>query len=204
MLGSPIAVRTRSKSNIRTLMRIIAGRLSRRRLRAPKGHKTRPTMERTRESLFHLVESRLSLYEASVLDLFAGTGALGLEAISRGARTVTYVEKDPRVLKYARQNAQDLEVEDQCWFLRSDAVSYLEKYSGPPLDLIMADPPYDLEEMDRLPDLALAHLKPHGIFTLEHDTRIFFDEHPHLDTSRPYGRTIVSLFLKEAPEDRES
>ena len=181
-------------------MRIIAGRLSRKRLRAPKGHKTRPTMERTRESLFHLVESRLVLYDANVLDLFAGTGALGLEAISRGARTVTYVENDPRVLKYARQNARDLEVEEQCWFLRSDALSYLEEYSGPPLDLIMADPPYDLEDMDRLPDLALAHLKPHGVFTLEHDTRIFFDEHPHLDTSRPYGRTIVSLFLKEAPE----
>lgn len=182
-------------------MRIIAGRLQRRQLRAPKGHLTRPTTDRTRESLFSLVESRLNLYEAEVLDLFAGTGALGLEAISRGARIVTFVEKRPRVLKYARENAENLEVADQCWFKRGDAVAFLEDYSGPPFDLIMADPPYELEAMARMPDLALPHLKPHGLFTLEHDTRIFFDEHPHLDTSRPYGRTIVTVFRKEPLDD---
>lgn len=181
-------------------MRIIAGRLKRKRLRAPKGHETRPTTDRTRESLFHLVESRLHLYDAEVLDLFAGTGALGLEAISRGARIATFVEQDGRVLRYARENAEQLEVDEQCWFVRGDAVSYLEDYNGPPFDLIMADPPYELDDMARLPDLALPHLKPHGLCTLEHDTRIFFDDHPHLDTSRPYGRTIVSVF-RAAPQD---
>lgn len=182
-------------------MRIIAGRFRRRPLRAPKGHLTRPTTDRARESIFNLVESRLDLHGADVLDLFAGTGAMGLEALSRGAAAVTFVEKTSRVLKFARENAAELAVDDACAFLRSDAFSYLERYSGPPFDLIFADPPYHIEQLGRLPDLALPHLKPDGLFVLEHDTRIFFDDHPALDTSRPYGRTIASLFR---PVDMEA
>ncbi len=175
-------------------MRIIAGRLRRRALRAPKGLLTRPTTDRVREALFNLIDSRLDLDGINVLDLFAGTGSLGLEAISRGAAAVSFVELQARVLKVTRQNAADLGVTDLCWFLRADAVSYLERYNGPPFDLILADPPYDLEALPRLPDLAVPHLKPGGFFLLEHDARLVFDDHPHLDTSRPYGRTIVSVF----------
>lgn len=188
-------------------MRIIAGRFGGRVLKSPQGHLTRPSTARTRESLFGLVDSRIFLDGAEVLDLFAGTGALGLEALSRGAAFVTFVEQDPEVLEYARENARMLAVEDQCFFLQSDAVAYLERYSGPPFDLIMADPPYDLDAMGRMPDLAVPHLKPDGVFTLEHDSRIFFDEHPHLTTSRPYGRTIVSLFrppLEPEGEEEEA
>lgn len=182
-------------------MHIIAGRFKGHTLYAPQGHRTRPTTNRTREALFSLVESRLDLAEAEVLDLFAGTGALGLEAISRGASFVTFIEEKPDVLDYARDNAERLDVADQCLFIRQDAVAFLEDYSGPAVELIMADPPYTLDAMRRLPDLALQHLKPYGVFTLEHDTRHFFDEHPNLDTSRPYGRTIVSVFLPELSEE---
>ena len=179
-------------------MRIIAGRLRSRTLDTPQGHLTRPTMDRTRESLFHLVESRMDMRDAEVLDLFAGSGALGLEAISRGAASVTFVESSGAVLPYARKNAAALEVEDDCWFLRSDAVSYLENYNGPPFDLIMADPPYALEAMTRLPDLARPHLTPGGLFILEHDKRHQFDESTDgFDTSRPYGRTHVTVFRAE-------
>lgn len=175
-------------------MRIIAGRFARRKLFSPKGHLTRPTMSQTRESLFHLVESRMELGGAHVLDLFAGTGAIGLEALSRGAESVTFVESSGRVLKFAHRNAEELGVVDQCVFIKTDAVSYLERYSGPPFDLIVADPPYDLEAMPRMPRLALPHAAQTGLFILEHDRRIFFDEHPNLDTCRPYGRTFVSVF----------
>lgn len=181
-------------------MRIIAGRFKRQPLRAPAGHATRPTTDRTRESLFNLVESRLALGGAEVLDLFAGTGALGLEALSRGAAFATFVEKQGAVLSCARQNAAALGVEAQSLFLSRDAVTFLRTYAGPPFDLIMADPPYTLGALPRLPDLALPHLCAHGVFTLEHDTRHAFDAHPALDTSRPYGRTIVSLFRPPAPE----
>ena len=182
-------------------MRIIAGRLRRRSLRAPKGLLTRPTTDRVREAIFNLIESRLALDGTDVLDLFAGTGSLGLEAVSRGAATVSFVEMQAGVLKVARQNAADLGVADLCRFLRADAVAYLERYHGPPFDLILADPPYDLEALPSLPDLALPHLNPGGLFLLEHDARLTFDDHPHLDTSRPYGRTIVSVFRADSPED---
>ncbi len=182
-------------------MRIIAGRFKRHALKAPEGHRTRPTTSRTRESLFNLVQSRMSLAGAEVMDLFAGTGALGLEAISRGAGFVTFVEMKPDVLAVARENAARLGVEAQGLFVRLDAVAFMEQYGGPAVDLIMADPPYTLEAMRRLPDLALPHLNPGGLFTLEHDTHHFFDEHPNLDTSRPYGRTIVSVFREKVKSE---
>lgn len=159
-------------------------------------------MSQTRESLYHLVGSRMEIEGADVLDLFAGTGALGLEAISRGARTATFVESDGRVLKYTRRNAEELDVLASCSFLRADAVAYLQRYRGTGFDLILADPPYELEAMDRLPALALPHVRPGGLFVLEHDRRIFFDDHPALDTCRPYGRTFVSVF--RSPEAVET
>lgn len=184
-------------------MRIIAGRLRRQRLQAPPGQTTRPTTDRTRESLFNLVYSRLDLEGAEVLDLFAGTGSLGLEAISRGAITVTFVEAQSGVLKYARMNAKELGVEDYGTFVRTNAVDFMRRYAGPPYDLILADPPYELAELPSLPALALPHLKPGGLFVLEHDVRHRFDDHPRLDTSRAYGRTIVSVFSAPGEEDEE-
>lgn len=180
-------------------MRIIAGRLRRRSLKAPKGRLTRPTSDRVREAIFNLIESRMDIESADVLDLFAGTGALGLEAISRGAVAVTMVEANAAVLKVARDNAAGLGVDDALDAFRADAVAFLERYSGPPFDLILADPPYDLDTLHRLPGLALPHLKPHGLFALEHDRRHDFAAHPGLETSRPYGRTIVSIFRKADP-----
>jgi len=184
-------------------MRIIAGRFGGHGLKSPPGHETRPSTSRVRESLFSLVQARIYLEGAEVLDLFAGTGALGLEAISRGASLVTFVEQKGDVLEYARENAEKLGVEDKCIFIQGDAVDYLRNYAGPELDLIMADPPYKLEEMQELPDLAIPHLQRDGVFTLEHSSHDWFDDHPHLMTSRPYGRTIVSLFRPPLPPKEE-
>jgi len=158
-------------------------------------------MSQTRESMFHLIESRINLKHADVLDLFAGTGALGLESISRGADSVTFVEKHSGILKYARRNAEELGVIEYCHFIRADAVALLERYSGLPFDIIIADPPYDLKDKERLPDLTLPHLKPDGLFVLEHDRRIDFTNYPELDTSRTYGRTHVSVFIKPVLEN---
>ena len=175
-------------------MRIVAGKFKSRSLASPKGQLTRPTTDRVRESLFNMVHSLGGLHEKRVLDLFAGTGALGLEALSRGASTVTFVEKNPKVFQYARQNAETLGVQSQCSFLTADAIAFLKRPSRIGFDYIFADPPYELEGMDLLPERAQEHLSDSGIFILEHDKRIFFDEHPRLITSRKYGRTIVSIF----------
>lgn len=185
-------------------MKIIAGQFGGHGLKSPSGHRTRPSTARTRESLFGLVDARIDLSGAEVLDLFAGTGALGLEAISRGAALVTFVEQDGRVLDYVRENAEKLGVEDRCIYIQGNAVEYIRQYGGPELDLIMADPPYELDAMEEMPDLAVPHLQRHGIFTLEHSSHHWFDEHPHLVTSRSYGRTIVSLFRPPLPADYEA
>ena len=175
-------------------MRIIAGHLRRRVIKAPRGLITRPTADRTRESIFNLLESRMDLEGAQVLDLFAGTGSLGFEAISRGADAVTFVESSGKVLKCCRQNAAELGVEDACVFYQSDVTDFLRAAAGPPYDLILADPPYELGFLARLPELTRPLLKPDGLFVLEHDRRHAFDDHPRLNTSRAYGRTTVTIF----------
>ncbi len=184
-------------------MRIIAGEFGGHGLKSPSGHETRPSTARVRESLFSLVDARIYLDGAEVLDLFAGTGALGLEAISRGASLVTFVEEKGHVLDYARANAEKLGVKDRCLFIQADAVEYIRQYEGPELDLIMADPPYKLDAMQEMPDLAVPTLHVDGVFTLEHSSHDWFDEHPHQMTSRPYGRTIVSLFRPPLPPEEE-
>ncbi|NNF59527.1 MAG: 16S rRNA (guanine(966)-N(2))-methyltransferase RsmD [Rhodothermaceae bacterium] len=175
-------------------MRIIGGQFKRRTLQVPKGHDVRPTTDRVREALFNLLHARRSLTGARVLDLFAGSGALGLEAISRGAASVTFVDADPRVLRVARANATSLGVERACSFLRADALAHLHRPSGARYDLVFADPPYDLAALPALPALAQPHLADEGFFVLEHDTRHDFAEHPDLVVTRAYGRTVISIF----------
>lgn len=192
-------------------MRIIAGRFRSRLLAAPKGHLTRPTLDRTRESLFNMIESRMDLRGARVLDLFAGTGALGLEALSRGAVHVTFVESEQKVLRVLEDNVRSLGVESETATLRGDAAAFIERYRGPAFDLILVDPPYRLESLARMPGLALPHLAPGGLLSVEHDKTLSFDEHPRLEKRRKYGRTIVSLFgapvdetEEDAPEESEA
>ncbi len=175
-------------------MRIIAGNYRGRKLTRPKNLSTRPTTDRVREALFSLVEARISLRNARLLDLFSGTGALALEGISRGAESVILVESDPKAVDAAQKNADSLELSSYCHFIFGDAVTYLQRYQGPPLDLILADPPYDLEAMLDLPDLALPNLRSGGLLVIEHDSQTQFSGHLNLNTSRGYGRTHVSIF----------
>ena len=178
-------------------MRIVGGRLARRGIDAPKGAQTRPTTDRVREALFNLLGTRIALDGARVLDAFAGSGALGLEALSRGAAHATFVERHGPTLALARRNAAALGVEAQATFVRGDALAVLRR-PGPEADLILADPPYDLDAVPTLPVLARARLGADGLFVLEHDARHTFDGAPGHLLSRTYGRTVLSLF--EAPE----
>ncbi|MEM1116235.1 MAG: 16S rRNA (guanine(966)-N(2))-methyltransferase RsmD [Bacteroidota bacterium] len=174
-------------------MRIVGGRLARRTIEAPKGRHTRPTTDRVREALFNLLGARVHLDGARVLDLFAGSGALGLEALSRGAAHATFVERHGPTLAVARRNAASLEVEAQAAFVRADALAFL-RTPGPEADLVLADPPYDLAAIPEVPALARARLGEGGLLALEHDARHAFDDAPGCLLSRAYGRTVVSLF----------
>ena len=122
-------------------MRIIAGEWRRRELRAPPGEGTRPTADRTRETLFSMLASRLGSFEGlSVGDLFAGSGALGLEALSRGAAQCLFVENDAAALRALRANIAALRVQAQC-AVNAGSVLTLGPAKAP-LDLILLDPPY--------------------------------------------------------------
>ena len=121
-------------------MRIIAGALRGRKLEAPEGMATRPTADRVRETLFSMLTSRLGSFEGlRVADLFAGSGALGLEALSRGAAFACFVEQDRRAIDAIRANITALGVEDRCQLVARSALALAP---AEPFDLIFADPPY--------------------------------------------------------------
>jgi 16S rRNA (guanine966-N2)-methyltransferase len=120
-------------------MRIIAGKWRGRPIEAPGGRSTRPTADRVRETLFSMLSSRIGSFEdLRVADLFAGSGALGLEAVSRGARSATFVETDPQALNAIRRNADKLGASVQVL-----SASALALPRSEPFDLIFADPPYE-------------------------------------------------------------
>lgn len=121
-------------------MRIIAGTLRGRKLQAPPGSRTRPTADRVRETLFSMLTSRLGTFEElRVADLYAGSGALGLEAISRGASHASFVEADSKAAAAIRANAEALHIADRVRIVPGSALA-LPKVQ--PFDLILADPPY--------------------------------------------------------------
>ena len=178
-------------------MRVTGGALARRTLEAPKGRHTRPTTDRVREALFNLVGARLDLDGAAVLDLFAGSGALGVEALSRGGAHATFVERHGPTLAVARRNADALGLAERAAFVRADALAALRQPAGPlaaRFDLVLADPPYSLDALPDLPALARPRLAPGGLLALEHDARHTFDAAPGWLLSRAYGGTVVSLF----------
>jgi len=143
-------------------MRIIAGALRGRRIDAPRGRDTRPTTDRVRESLFqHLEVARLDggFVDRHVLDLFAGSGALGLEALSRGAASVTFVDHGRAALQCLQQNVTTLGVAAQATVVRGRLPAWLARVSAPARgwDLVFADPPYARDGIDDV----LVALRPH-------------------------------------------
>ena len=122
-------------------LRIIAGELGGRRIRTPPGAGVRPTSERVREALFSILGP--SVVDARVLDAFAGSGALGIEALSRGARAAEFIESAPDALAVLRSNVAGLGLGDRARIVQAGAVSALaRRLVRPPFDLILADPPY--------------------------------------------------------------
>jgi 16S rRNA (guanine966-N2)-methyltransferase len=181
-------------------VRIIAGQWRGRKLAAPKGDVTRPTADRTRETLFSMLTSRLGDFEGlQVADLFAGSGALGLEALSRGAASCLFVEQDRAALDAIRANITALGARDQTRLEAGSATQL--RAATQPLDLILADPPYHSGAgevaLDRL--LRLGWIGPQTWVSLE----TAFNEDPAInglvvETERKIGKAKLSL-LRLAP-----
>jgi 16S rRNA (guanine966-N2)-methyltransferase len=169
-------------------MRIIAGEWKGRALRAPAGRLIRPTPDRVREAWMSIVQ--LDLPGARVLDLFAGTGALGLEALSRGADHVDFVEHDPRSLRALQGNIDALGAATRCSVHRADALEYLARLRTHDDDVAFADPPYRL---GLARDVALLWLSApfSTIFGVEHEAT---ETLPEGGDRRKYGDTAITLY----------
>ncbi|HYN10638.1 MAG TPA: 16S rRNA (guanine(966)-N(2))-methyltransferase RsmD [Vicinamibacterales bacterium] len=154
-------------------MRIIAGTLRGRRLQAPPGSRVRPTSDSLRETLFNVLGP--SLDGARVLDAFAGTGALGLEAISRGAAHATFVERDPTALRVLRENIDACGAAEACAIIRGNFPIALEQPKSlnaqRSFDLILLDPPYEIEDLLAVVAAAAAFAASSGRVVLEHSRR---------------------------------
>lgn len=179
-------------------MRIIAGSLRGRSLVAPKGLDTRPTSARVRESLFqHLTSAWLggSFDGLRVLDLYAGSGALGIEALSRGAAEVTFVEKHPKALAALERNLTSLGVEDSTRAIRSPVERYLSRSSGTRFDLVFADPPYAIVDGESLQHGVSPLLAEGGILCIEHSSRtqVVAQEGFAHGSTRQYGDTTITI-----------
>jgi 16S rRNA (guanine966-N2)-methyltransferase len=151
-------------------MRIIAGEFKGRRLRAPRWDGLRPTSDKLRETLFNVVAPHIA--GARVLDVFAGTGAVGLESISRGAARAVFVESDRRAAALIRENVELCGASDRCAIIRGAAEHVLHApVDGDPFDLVMLDPPYAYEPVHVVVRAAAGHLAPGGWLILEHAIR---------------------------------
>jgi 16S rRNA (guanine(966)-N(2))-methyltransferase RsmD len=150
-------------------MRVIAGRLKGRRLKAPHWDGLRPTSDKLRETLFNILGSRID--GARVLDGYAGTGAVGIEAISRGARQVTFVEQDRRAAALIAENLTACAVEGGYTIERGDLVAVLPRLGTSAFDLILLDPPYDTMTTTAALEAAARALARDGLLVLEHATR---------------------------------
>ena len=174
-------------------MRIIAGQWRGRRLVAPEGLATRPTADRVREALFSMLSSRLGTFEGlRVADLFAGSGALGLEALSRGAAHCIFVESDARAVKAIRANIAALGAEAE---IRQGAAEHA-RLSGP-VDLAFLDPPY--ETGLAAPALAALPLAPGGLASVETSRGEQVEiEGFETEAERVYGKAKITLLRRSA------
>ncbi|HTI05528.1 MAG TPA: 16S rRNA (guanine(966)-N(2))-methyltransferase RsmD [Gemmatimonadales bacterium] len=183
----------------RVLLRIIAGEFKGRRLKAPAGRTVRPTGDRVKEAWFSILQQ--SLPDARVLDLYAGSGALGFEALSRGAVAVDFVENAKASLAVLRDNAASLQVDARVTIHRSDAMRFAERLQPGAYDVAFADPPYagdDAAELVRL----FRETPFASVFSIEHSA----DRVLPGDDTRRYGDTAVTFVFGPAvrPSDRPS
>lgn len=176
-------------------MRVISGIYKRRRFDVPHTFKARPTTDFAKENLFNVLMNYLDFEEGvTALDLFAGTGSISIELVSRSCDRVISVEKDPQHHAFISKVMKEVKT-DRCLPLRGDVFRYIEKCNEQ-FDFIFADPPYALKELSTIPQKIFEYklLKPEGLFVLEHGKDLSFEQNPHFIEHRHYGSVNFSFF----------
>jgi 16S rRNA (guanine(966)-N(2))-methyltransferase RsmD len=176
-------------------MRIIRGKYGRRRFDVPKNITARPTTDFARENIFNVIENMYDLEGATALDLFAGTGAISWEFLSRGCKEVTCIEMaatQANFIKSVKEKLQD----NNLTIIRGDVFKYINSCKRQ-FDIVFADPPYDLPRFDEIAELVLNSkiLHPGSIFILEHSKVRDYTSLPHFEQQRVYGSVNFSIFV---------
>lgn len=164
---------------------------------------TRPTTDIAKEGLFNILEHNIDLEGIDTLDLFGGTGSISYELASRGAGSLTIVEKDPQMFSFIKRTIKDLGIE-HATLIREDVFRFISQCDQT-FGFIFAGPPYGLKRLDDLPGEVYRHqlLKQGGWFVLEHTPDHDFKNEPLYKTQRNYGTTIFSIFVNSAPSAEE-
>ncbi|MCQ2268374.1 MAG: 16S rRNA (guanine(966)-N(2))-methyltransferase RsmD [Bacteroidaceae bacterium] len=175
-------------------MRVISGIYKHRRFDVPKSFKARPTTDFAKENLFNVLYNYLDFEGISALDLFAGTGSISIELVSRGCEKVISVEKDRQHFAFIKKVMSEVKTE-KCMPVCGDVFKFISR-STEHFDFIFADPPYALTELAKIPDLIFEHnlLNEDGLFVLEHGKDYDFSQHAHFLEHREYGSVNFSFF----------
>lgn len=158
----------------------------------PRSFKARPTTDFAKENIFNVMTGYLDFEDVSALDLFAGTGSITLELLSRGCKEVVSVEMDRDHARFIQQCIDKIGDENHT-LIRGDVFRFMKSCKRQ-FDFIFADPPYSLPTLETIPDLALPLLKEDGILVFEHGKQNDFSQHPRFVEKRVYGAVNFSLF----------
>ena len=167
-------------------VKIIGGKWKRKNISFNDAEGLRPTLGKVRETLFNWLGQ--DLYDKKCLDLFAGTGALGIEALSRGAKKATFVDKSSESLELIKENLKKSGFEKTSEIVKEDSLKWLQK-SSKSLDLVLLDPPYSFKNWSKLLDAILQ--KQPGIVVIESNREIDPGPNWHVDSIRQYGSSVV-------------
>ena len=179
-------------------MRIIRGIYGRRRFDVPSTFSARPTTDFAKENIFNVVSNLLDLEGLDALDLFAGTGSISFELLSRECRSVTAVEKNNAHASFIAKVAKELKT-DSLRLIRGDVFRYLHTLPRKSFAFIFADPPYALKVLTEVPQRILERdlLRDGGVFVMEHPKTNDFSNLPYFYQHRVYGSVNFSIFIKE-------
>ena len=183
-------------------MRIVTGIYKGRHFDIPRSFKARPTTDFAKENIFNVLKGYLDFEDAMALDLFAGTGSISYELLSRGCASVVSVELDRDHARFISECLKKLGTNKDV-LIRGDVFRFL-KSCHQQFDFIFADPPYALPELTKIPSLIFEYglLKENGIFVFEHGKQNNFSEHPHFVEHRSYGSVNFSIFKGEVRSER--
>jgi 16S rRNA (guanine966-N2)-methyltransferase len=188
-------------------MRVIAGKYKGRKLTTVADLTVRPATDRVKSAIFNTLQTRIDWRTATVLDLYAGSGSVGIEALSRGAVHTTFVEFDRKVFAFLQANLVNIKADGDSTLIFGSVDQYLS-VPRKPFNVVFADPPYAIPTLSQLPERIFASgvVAPEGMLVIEHPTHHEFEHSERCEVllERAYGRTAVSYFIHRQPSNEDS